>query len=361
MNKASSRTIRSASLSPIYAALLLTLAAAGSAQAQVTHMQATGSYDLDAGTLVGSNVQTYPSSNPVDVLNFPSTGASNGGYHSYGSTSGNFGSRSSGAGVYDIASAYGIKQTVTNTSATGQNAIFNFHITPGLLMNSINSTMVGSDFVKSGIGFNIQSNGSSVWHSQADLSTTAGGTVFNLDPTGANLYTNTPGNPTFYSIAGGSFSVNLGFLNPGQSLTLEYDINTYAQGHAPSRTDIFVPGYSYDVPGQWVTCKRDRPNGDCPGGTGVPVWVPGHTVTVPDHTITAAASGSHASSGDPFDINFDGSPAFYGVSDLKHSEAFVSFAPAVPEPSSYALVLAGLSALAWVVRVRRPQAQADRV
>lgn len=331
-------------------ASLIILGHAATAHAQVTAMQAIGSYDLNSGTLVGGNVHSYPPNTFVDVLNFPSNGSSNGGYHSYGSTSGNFGSRSSGAGIYDIASSFHITETVTNTSATVQNAIFNFHITPGMVMNTPTS-LSGADFVKSGIRFDIKRDNTLIWDSQAELLTNTGGTTFTTS--GNNLYTLV--NTTNYSIAGGMYSVNLGALNPGQSLTLDYDLSTWASGNAMGGPAITVPGYTYTVPGQWVDCKDDRPNPNGNGGTlpCEPIFVPEHTVTVPDQVIAAGTpGGSHANAGDPFDIDFNGNPLFNGTSPLSKTPSFIRMVE-VPEPSSYAMMVAGLAAACLVLQRRR--------
>jgi PEP-CTERM motif len=340
------RTALQASLS-----LALTLAALPHAQAQVTAMQATGNFDLNGGGLTGGNVQSFPSSSHVDVLNFPSQGSSSGLNHAYGSTAGNFGSRSSGSGVYDLSASFHIAETVTNNTAVVQNAIFNFNITPGMLMNTTTS-MTGAEFVKAGIAFDIKRDGNTIWNSQAQLLTDTTGTTFTSS--GTNLYSMS--NPLYYQIAGGAYSVNLGTLNPGQSLSLDYVLSTLAQGNAPGHGGITVPASTFTVPGQWVAgCNKEQfaATGAVGPCNNEPRFIPEHVVTVPEHTIGGSQpGGSHGSSGDPFNIDMHGQVVGMGLADPLHGGSSITLSP-VPEPSSYALALAGLVTAGWVMRRRQ--------
>lgn len=302
-------------------------------------MQATGNYNLSNGGLLGSDTQTYPTHDPVSVLDFPANGSDDGGYHSYGSTSGNFGSRASGEGVYDISSGFTITQTVTNTSTVVESATFNFNITPGILSNTLTSFLPG-EFVKSGINFNIQSNNVPVWDSAAQLLSDSTGTSFTNS--GHNLYTLLT--PTLYGVNGGHHSVSLGTLNPGQSLTLTYDISTFAQGNAPGHGPITLPASTITVPGQWVVGCGNKGVAGCNDNGATPTYVPAHTITIPS-TVYAGKGGSQGSSGDPFDIDTQGHPVVVGTADPLQGLSSVTLSP-VPEPTSAALAVAGLGVLA---------------
>jgi hypothetical protein len=321
-----------------------------SAHAGVTvdSIVATGSYQLGSDAIV--NLLSSGSPN-VDVLDFSNSGLNSAGLHSYGSDSGNFGSRSSGSGVYNVNGMFRISETITNSSAIAQNATFNFFITPGLISNEIGSALTGSNQVSAGLNFDIKRNGSSIWGSSATLTSNAGGTTYTT--TGdAGLYS---GAGTYYSVAGASRSVDLGVINAGQSITLSYEMSSFANGLSVAGPDRFVPEVTYHVPGQWVdSCWGECGYGD--GGYGGPMieYIAAHDVTVPAYTVPGVASGSHASSGDPFNIDWsNGRANFSGQPTADPFGSSVTFTAAVPEPSEYALMLAGLGLMGWTARRRR--------
>ncbi|MCK6407238.1 MAG: PEP-CTERM sorting domain-containing protein [Rhodocyclaceae bacterium] len=319
-----------------------------SADVAVNSLLATGSYKLDGGSVTNLVSTGSPS---VDVLDFSyaATG-SNTGLHSYGSDTGNFGSRSSGYGVYDVHGLFRIEQTITNTTGTAQRANFNFYITPGFINNELGSAMTGTDYVSAGLTFDIRRNGSTVWGSAATLTSNAGGT--NMSTSGdASLYA---GSGTYYSVAGTQRSVDLGVINAGQSITLSYEMTSFASGQSTPGAPTWVPETTYHVPGQWV----DPCWGECSYGDGYeagePHFEPAHDVVVPGHWLPGTISGSHASSGDPFEINWnDGTAYFTNQPFSRNFEASVTFTAAVPEPSEYALMLAGLGLMAGIARRRR--------
>lgn len=343
-------------LSVVALAATLSLAPA-LVQAEVTSMLATGSYQLGADPTVNLS-SGFPSFDPVNVLNFPSSGSNTAGLHSYGSTSGDFGSRSSGSGIYDVTGSFKIVETITNTGPVAATANFNFFITPGLLSNDIGAALTGADYVKSGLLFDIRRNGSSVWTSGATLNSNAMGTSFTASGD-TSLYS---GSGTYYSVNGVSRSVNLGVINAGQSITLSYELDTFANGNSQAGADHWVPETSYYVPDQWISNKCFAGNKDQPTATaaicvpGDPVMVPGHVVVVPGHTVPGTVSGSHASSGDPFTIDFGGVPQFgtSGGTGPVGSGPVVVLSN-VPEPDAGALMLAGLLGISALLR-RRPTA-----
>jgi hypothetical protein len=216
------------------------------AQAVTDAIVATGSYQL--GTDAQQNIVRSAVSGTVDVLAFPYSGPNSAGLHSYGSDSGNFGSRSSGGGIYDVTGSFKIVQTVTNSSSLAQSATFNFYITPGMVSNYIGSSLSGAEFVKAGISFDVQRNASSVWGSNALLQTTTAGTSFSAGGD-TSLYV---GGGTQYVINGASKSVDLGVINAGESITLTYELKTFAQGVSVTGVDRVEPAYTYVVPAHWI-------------------------------------------------------------------------------------------------------------
>ncbi len=345
------------------AAALCVVSFAASAGTVVTAMQATGSYQLGTDPAVSLlDAKTFPAPGArVDVVRFPFSGPNSAVAHSYGYTGGDFGSRSSGLGVYDVSGSFKIVMTISNTSSVAQTARFDFNITPGLLSNTIASPLTGSEFLNAALKFDVRRNGSSVWGSAANLNSNAGGTSFSASGDTA-LYVRS--SDTYYSVANLSKSIDLGVLNAGESMQLSYQFDSFAKGSSAAGIDRVVPTTEYFVPDQWVDeCTFSEGYGDGYGSPctfGTLRFVPAHTVTVPGYTIFGAAGGSHASSGDPFDIDQDGSvisdPGLLR-SDASRFGASVTLTDvpvgAIPEPETYALMLAGLGLVGWMARRRR--------
>jgi PEP-CTERM motif len=387
--------------------LAFCIALALSASAQAATVQASASYSLDGGPVV--SFVAGPNGNSVDVLEFPygSNYESSAGIHTYGDVSGSFGSRSSGYGVYDVTGLFVITTTVKNMSDAAQRATFNFEVTPGTLANYVLSNLAAGESVSAGLTFDIRANGNQVWGSSASLSTNSSGTTY--QQTGTNIYTPAAGSgtPTAYSVDGGRFSVDLGVLNAGESLSLSYALSTFAKGQAPGHPgEIFTvpdqeitvpertfyyPGYSYqswvydgntggDVVATAAVIGEEILEGygggygegygggygggygegyeQCGGGSFLTgsgscqtFSVPAYTAVLPAYSYTiyggaykGQPSGSMASSGDPFDIDFNGGNGY--------TNANVTFTTAVPEPSTYVLMFACLGLIGATVRKR---------
>lgn len=317
------------------------------AVAQAATISATGDYKLGAGAVV--NVPPFVSPTYVDVLSFPSSGTDSAGLHTYGMTSGNFGSRSSGMGVYVANGTFNITEVFNNPNPTPMAATMNFNIIPGMLMNNLNAPLIGPEFVNANISFDIQVNAVSVWNSAATLGSTSSGTSFSS--TGAALYTMS--SSTYYVITGGAFSVSLGSIAANSSITMSYTLSTQASGNTGTGSSVWIPPQTVTVPGQWVNdCRGQGAAGgvrDC-----VQTWQAASTTTIAGHWTSGTVSASHANSGDPFHIDAStGDPLYLPrlPADNDHYGFQLSLAP-VPEPASIALMLGGLGLLGWRLRRR---------
>ena len=319
------------------------------AMAGITTLQADGSYSLN-NTAPTVLQDAYPT-DPVEVRQFLDAGLDSAGLHSYGSSSGFFGTRSSGGGTYNVSSSFHIAETIVNTSAYAQTATFNFTIAPGLIMNAIGSPLTGNDFVKSGLVFSVKRDGVSVFDSMGTLTTDIAGSHF--ESSGYDLYA--PSGHSYYSINGTSLTINLGAIAAGASFTLSYDLSSFASGSSILSDAGFNPGGAFYVPDQFHDVPIPPPARGGPS-TNVVVgdagFVGHHIIDVLPTEIGPGVSQSFASTGDPFDIGFDGLPIYTGKG-AGPSAAYIQMVRVVPEPATWALMLAGFGLTGMSLRRRK--------
>ncbi|TRT54935.1 MAG: PEP-CTERM sorting domain-containing protein [Microcystis aeruginosa Ma_QC_C_20070703_M131] len=220
----------------------------------------------------------------VDVLagdNDPS--GNNVFYHTYGDVTGNFGSRVSGNGNYDITGLFTYKDTFVNPNPFPSPATFTFNIIPGELNAYLSPsyTPAAGQALFARYEIDIRLNGTSIWDSSANLQYNGGTNTFSFADTGTYSLVgtlNTTPTSSTYSFGPVTKTIPLGTFAPGETFLLEYDLKTIATGNLPTTcTDGSVPVGDF-------TIGPDNGTGQEQGACG----------------------GSTARSGDPFNPNFPG-------------------------------------------------------
>ena len=352
--------------SALGAAALAGLALTATAQAQtlaINEMTARADSLLNGSV---SDALVATDSGPaafVDVLRFPFDIGSGGGMHSYGSSNGVFGSRSSGFGVFDVTGSFFINLTITNDQSTAQNAVFDFHISPGLL-ELTDLPYMGGQFAEAGISFDILTSNGKSFSSAAVLRSDAGGLAFSSSGD-TSLYGGAGANRF---VLGADRTLDLGVLGAGEAVTLSYTLTSYAKGDALVTQTTVVPGRTVVIPGYWSSgCSIEIPQLEAADAvdelpveepcTNAPVFVQPQEVTLPETTYNEGDAGAaQASSGDPFAFNLG--PAQLVLPPNRNGKPFnltlTSAVPTndVPEPGALSLALLALVAAGAATRRR---------
>lgn len=294
-------------------------------------------------TLAGSPRPTSPdidgpaTSGSVDVLAGDSDASGNNVfYHTYGDVTGNFGSRVSGNGYYDINGLFTYKETFVNPNPFPSPANFTFTIVPGELSAFISPSYIptAGQSLLADYAIDIRVNGTSIWDSSANVTYSGATNTFSFANTGTNSLGGTPTTtPTSYTYSFGPVTntIPLGTFAPGETFLLEYDLKTLAQGNLPT------------------TCAGGSPNDK---GEQVPRFAIGGDGNGQE---SGTCGGSTARSGDPFNPAFGNSGTVTGADPVT-----------VPEPSnllSFLLLgggIGGSSILRWYRRKNGSVANKNR-
>ena len=242
-------------------------------------------------------------------------------YHTYGSEFGDFGSRVSGNGIFDITGTFSYKDTITNTSGSTQAYDFDFTVVPGEIAVS-GTPMLSGEYLMAEYSIDILVDGVSIWDSSAKVEKDSSSTSATFTFGGNSL-----GGSTFdlaqysgYSWNTYMDSVLLGMLDHGESLDFEYILTSHAVGNIE---DCFIAPFEGGFDGVDLEGGFDGQEGGFDGQEGVFF---GEMV---------GSCGSIARSGDPF--------TFGGLSNPNFAQVTSTQVGNVPEPASLALVGLGLA------------------
>jgi len=238
-------------------------------------------------------------------------------YHTFGNTSGTFGSRVSGDGTFDITSSFTFFNSYENTTGVSQDFFFDFTVIPG----SIGTNLFGTAALGAGeslfssysldVMIDYDQDGtfdSTIFNSAASITTTDTGST--LTESGTTLASATYSDGAFgaqYSCAQTIESLFIGSILPSDSFDIQYILTTSANGNAGFGGSAGCePEFEVDVARNLVLLDEEF---GCPSG------------------------GAIARVGDPF------GPSVASVSSLPTPSASVT------EPYTIGLLTAGLAGL----------------
>ena len=328
-------------------------------------LSAVGTITLPTAT---TNYSNTADNNPVNIIPYTGDSTSSGFIHAYGDPSGTFGARSSGQGVFNVFSSITYTDTIFNNTGVTQDALLNFHISGGEVSVS------GSGSSDAKLNIDIKRGTNTVASALVESASNNGTITTSIDGSGSSI----PGFST-YAIAGGfgiadqSGTVDLGSVGAGHSLTYSYAISALAAGsvnpgsfHEQIITECHEYGPYTEVTvndGYGYGYGNFRPNTVIgTGGSHKEIRAAGTTceqvtILVPN----SADNYAIARSGDPLNAGF-GDGQIDGNGNAHDNTGFpgfpsgdrprVTFNTPVPEPSTLALVAAGLG----LTRLRRRRA-----
>ncbi|GEM_PF-5834650 len=174
-----------------------------------------------------SDTASGSGSPPVEATSYSSDGIFDSWATTAGDDTGWMYAQSVGSGFFQASTTLKQSETFTNTLPVPALYTFDFNIAPGSLLVNNWDPLLPGEIVWSGYSASILVNGTALWTSAAELLMDDAGVTFNS--TGEVLGSYTPGSVE-YSWSDYSDTLFLGVFAPGESLTVDYLIQTFAIG-----------------------------------------------------------------------------------------------------------------------------------
>ncbi|EWH08574.1 hypothetical protein DS2_16549 [Catenovulum agarivorans DS-2] len=248
--------------------------------------------------------------------------------------------------IYSNAYGYGadfdamstVTQSVTVTNDTGLDQFIDFTFTINFGSLSVygfeyEPAFETGEYITASYMADIRLNDTSIWDSSAALTYDENG--YSFTQSGASLANYDASNPEYYGWGEQTDTIGLGLIGAGESFTLDYIVKTHSFGQ-PGLIDDCDNGYGdygeYGDGGEFLVFNTFVDDFDDGYGD--------YGEYGDGYGCLYSALDAYAQFGDPFD--FGATPAFTDAS-------FTQSTP-VPEPSSFAIIGAGLAGLAFMRR-----------
>ncbi len=242
--------------------------------------------------------------------------------YAFSSVTGAYAVASNASGTLSATSAFAsILNTVTNTASVAQGFSLTFKIYGGSIGTTSHASLDPDEYLRADYSASIKVNGDKIWFSSASLRNV--GDMLGGEKAGVDLNASDDVDDGYYSWGSRYVTVDLGILNPGDSLDVLAELSDSASSN--------VGVYSYECGGGY----------DGYGGYGGY----GEYGTIAPDTCEQSKGSASAFYGDP--LEFEATPT--GADP----QAFLITARAVPEPGSLALMALAASAAGLARRRKR--------